>query len=103
MSLYWRMFNFLTRRIVAPSFAVGGIIVGLSNIGSVLPGGMVNINGVPSDDLIMRWTGVVMPLSLAYASRLLQSASRFSVHRGRLMVGCLSYIVRGRSSNEARR
>jgi hypothetical protein len=38
MTIYWRFFNFLVRRIIAVSFAVGGVIVSLTHTGNKLLG-----------------------------------------------------------------
>jgi hypothetical protein len=65
MSLYWRVFNFLIRRVVAPGFVIVGTIVALGNLGSLLPGGTINVNGAPTDDIVFRAIGVFMPLLVA--------------------------------------
>lgn len=62
MTMYWRIFNFLVRRVVAIAFAVGGVVITLANIGAVLPGGNIGFNGAPSTDLVLRWSAVVLPL-----------------------------------------
>jgi hypothetical protein len=61
MTVYWRIFNFLARRIVALGFVFVGLIVAMANVQSALPGGTINVNGVPSDDLVFRLAAVFLP------------------------------------------
>jgi len=65
MSTYWRILNFLVRRVLAVAFAVGGVVVAVANIGAVLPGGTTGVNGAPSTDLVFRWSAVLLPLVVA--------------------------------------
>lgn len=65
MTTYWRVFNVLVRRIVAVVFAVGGVVVALASVHAILPGGTVNVDGVPSTDLVFRWSAVLLPLVVA--------------------------------------
>lgn len=65
MTKYWRIFNFVVRRVVAVAFAVGGLVITLANISAVLPGGHIGFNGIPSTDLVLRWAAVVLPLVVA--------------------------------------
>ena len=62
MSLYWRIFNFLVRRVVAVGFVVGGLVVGLVNLPALLPGGIVNVGGSPSSDIAIRLVAVILPM-----------------------------------------
>jgi len=62
MTTYWRIFNFLVRRVVAMAFAVGGILIALDSVHAVLPGGTINFNGLPTSDLVLRWSAIVVPL-----------------------------------------
>ncbi|MBC3873365.1 hypothetical protein [Undibacterium flavidum] len=59
--IHWKSFNFLTRRVMALSFIVGGAISTMYGIPSILPGGTILVEGVPSDDLVLRWTVVLLP------------------------------------------
>ncbi len=65
MTTYWRVFNFLVRRIVAVVFAVGGLVMALVSVGAILPGGTINVDGVASTDLVFRWSAVLLPLVVA--------------------------------------
>jgi hypothetical protein len=63
--LHWKIFNFLVRRIVAVGFVAVGLILTLYGLPSLLPGGIVLVDGVPSDNLVLRWVAVILPLVLA--------------------------------------
>jgi len=78
MTRYWRIFNFLVRRVVAVVFAVGGIVEALASIHSVLPGDIISVNGVASDDLVFRWSAVVLPLVVAALGLALYRAKPFA-------------------------
>lgn len=65
MTTYWRVLNFFVRRIVAVAFAVGGVAVALASAHAILPGGTINVDGVPSADLVFRWSAVLLPLVVA--------------------------------------
>ena len=65
MVTYWRIFNFLVRRVVAVAFVVGGVAIAFASVHAVLPGGTINVDGVPSSDLVFRWSAVVLPLVMA--------------------------------------
>lgn len=58
-------FSFVARRIVGPTFAVGGTIVALSFIDALLPGGTVLVDGVPSSDIMDRAFVVLFPTAIA--------------------------------------
>ena len=62
MSMYWRIFNFLVRRVVAVGFIVVGLAVGLMSLPALLPGGTVNIDGSPTSDIALRLVSVFLPL-----------------------------------------
>jgi hypothetical protein len=59
---YWRIFNFLARRILASGFMLVGGLVALFNVPAVLPGGTINVNGTPSGDMFFRVVSVLLPL-----------------------------------------
>ncbi|WP_295684784.1 hypothetical protein [uncultured Nevskia sp.] len=61
-TLHWRLFNFLARRVVAPGFVVVGFLLAAFNIPNLFPGGTVNVDGIPSNDIVMRLSAVVLPL-----------------------------------------
>ena len=65
MTTYWRFFNFVVRRVMALVFAIGGFILACTNIPAIFPGGTINVDGVPSDDLVFRWVAVVLPMVCA--------------------------------------
>ncbi|MFZ6816113.1 hypothetical protein ACO0K3_16705 [Undibacterium sp. Rencai35W] len=62
--VHWKLFNFLTRRVMAVSFVVGGSVMAVLSVSNILPGGMVLVNGIPSDDLVFRWVTFLLPLLL---------------------------------------
>ncbi len=59
------IFNFFARRIFGPSCVFVGTILALTNIGAILPGGTINMNGAPTDDLVLRIFAVVWPSVMA--------------------------------------
>lgn len=61
---HWKLFNFLTRRVMAVSFVIGGIASAASALPNILPGGTVLVNGIPTDDLVIRWVSFFLPLLL---------------------------------------
>jgi hypothetical protein len=63
--LYWKIFNFSARRIVAIGFVLVGVVLAGYGVFGLLPGGTVQVNGVPSNDLVLRWAAVVLPLAVA--------------------------------------
>ncbi len=70
--LYYRAFNFLIRRVVAVSFVVLGLIIGLSHVPALIdPNGTILWNGEPSSDIVIRTFAVLMPLVLAVLGVLL--------------------------------
>lgn len=77
MSVYWRFFNFLVRRVVASAFVVVGGIVAAADIPALLPGGTIPVNGVPTDDLVFRLASVGMPLLVAILGIALYRAKPF--------------------------
>lgn len=81
MSLYWRFFNFVVRRVVASAFVVGGCIVAAADTPALLPGGTIPVNGGPTDDLVFRLASVGMPLLVAIFGVALYRAKPF-VPRG---------------------
>lgn len=77
MSFYWRFFNFLVRRVVASVFVVGGCIITAADAPALLPGGTILVNGVSTDDLIVRLVSVGMPLLMAILGLALYRAKPF--------------------------
>ena len=77
MSLYWRFFNFIVRRVVASAFVVVGCFVAAANTPALLPGGTIPVNGVPTDDLVFRLASVGMPLLAAILGAALFRAKPF--------------------------
>lgn len=61
---HWKLFNFLTRRVMAVSFVIGGIASAASALPNILPGGTILVDGVPTDDLVIRWVSFILPLLL---------------------------------------
>jgi hypothetical protein len=78
LSLYWRVFNFLVRRVVAPGFTVGGLIIAVINVPALLPGGTFNVDGSPSTDIVMRLVSVAMPLLVSALGLALYRAQPFT-------------------------
>jgi hypothetical protein len=62
---HWKAFNFLVRRIVALGFVAVGLILTLYGLPNLLPGGTILVDGISSDDLVLRWVSVLLPLVLA--------------------------------------
>jgi hypothetical protein len=60
--LYWQFLNFLIRRIVAVGFVFGGIVLFVYGVPSILPGGIVQFNGQPTDDMVFRIFSALFPL-----------------------------------------
>lgn len=60
--IYWRLFNFLTRRVLACSFLVGGIVLFIASVPNVFPGGTVQYDGQATDDMGFRVISVLFPL-----------------------------------------
>jgi len=46
-------------------FAVGGVIMAAASVPYVLPGGTIDVDGVPTDDLVFRWAVFLLPLIVA--------------------------------------
>jgi hypothetical protein len=65
MTTYLRVFNFLVRRVMAVVFATGGFILTCTSVSVIFPGGTINVDGVPSEDLVFRWVAVVLPMVIA--------------------------------------
>lgn len=76
---YWRLFNFVVRRVIAVLFIVGGSIISLSFIPALLdPNGSILVDGVPETDLFYRVFAVVMPAIMAVCGVLMYRAKPFS-------------------------
>ena len=86
MSLYerahWAAFNFIARRVVGPAFFLGGLLLGGSNVPSVLPGGVIEFNGAPNDDLVLRLLAVLLPFLLSALGLALTFAPPYKPQRG---------------------
>lgn len=63
--LYWRAFNFAIRRILAVWFIIAGTFMALVAIPNLLPGATIQVDGRPSDDMVLRVTMVLLPLILS--------------------------------------
>ena len=59
---YWRVFNFMTRRVMAVCFVVGGLAGFAFGVPNLLPGGTILVNGARSDDVVYRAFAALMPL-----------------------------------------
>lgn len=59
---YWRTFNFLIRRVFAIGSISAGIVLAIVDIPALLPDGTVNVDGVPTSDLVFRLLSVAVPL-----------------------------------------
>jgi hypothetical protein len=78
MTAYWRFFNFLVRRVLAAAFSIGGITLAYLNVEAIFPGGTINVDGVPSNDLVFRWIAFLLPLIIAVLGVALYRAKPFS-------------------------
>jgi hypothetical protein len=74
---HFKVLNALVRRVLAPGFIIVGTILTLYGVRYLMPGATINVNGVPSDDLLMRIVGVAMPLSAVALGVLLFRAKPF--------------------------
>lgn len=59
---HWRVFNFMVRRVMAVGFVFVGLVLVAYGLPTLLPGGTIKVNGVPSDDMVYRLFGTLMPL-----------------------------------------
>ncbi len=64
---FWRIFNFLARRVVAVVFMIGGTLGSLFALPQLFPGGKISVNGIPTDDFGMRLIGFLAFLFVAVA------------------------------------
>lgn len=78
MTTYWRVFNFLVRRVMAVAFVIGGVILTCTSVPAIFPGATINVDGVPSDDLFFRWAAVVLPMLVATLGVALYRVKPFS-------------------------
>lgn len=62
---HFAVVNFLARRVVGPGFVVVGTLLAGDNLSGLLPGGTTLVEGVPSDDLVLRWVAVFFPALVA--------------------------------------
>lgn len=77
-SAYWRFFNFLARRVVAVAFAVGGGIMAVLSLLSLLdPNGTIVVNGQPEHDLFYRIVAFLTPTVMAVFGMLMYRAPPF--------------------------
>src|ERR1700704_4948741 len=63
-STHWTVFNFLARRVFACAFIFGGLVIAVSALPALLPGGTIKVDGQPSTDLVFRLVGVLLPLGI---------------------------------------
>ena len=75
---YWKIFNFVVRRVVAVGFVLVGIVVGGFGVPALLPGGTTQVDGVPSDDLVLRLAVVLLPLLVTVLGVALYRAEPFN-------------------------
>jgi hypothetical protein len=78
MTLYWRIFNFLVRRVVAVGFVVVGSMIGLMNLPNLFFGGTINVDGAPSDDIVFRLVVVLLPFLVSILGIALYRIAPFS-------------------------
>jgi hypothetical protein len=65
-TFYWRLFNFLARRVVAVGFMIVGSILCLYFLPSLIdPKGTIPVNGIPESDIVYRLFAVVLPAIVA--------------------------------------
>ena len=65
ITIYWRTFNFFVRRVIAISSIFVGLVLAIIDTPALLPGGTINVDGVPISDLVFRILSVVLPLLVA--------------------------------------
>jgi hypothetical protein len=65
----------------AGHFVLGGSLISVFNIPALLPGGTIDVNGVPSGDLVMRSVAVFLPLLVAVLGVALFRAPPFRPNR----------------------
>ena len=78
MTLHWRLFNFIVRRIMAVVYAVAGIIMAIASVTYILPGGTIDVDGATTDDLVFRWAAFLLPLIIAAFGVALYRAKPFN-------------------------
>ncbi len=79
--IYWRLFNFFVRRVLAITWVVIGLIVACGNFPLPLPGATVEVAGTSTNDLFYRISAVVLPLLGAVAGVLMYRADPYRPHR----------------------
>ena len=75
--LHFKVLNVLVRRVLAPGFIVVGTVLAVYGVRYLMPGATIKVNGVPTDDLVMRIVGVAMPLFMVAFGILLFRAKPF--------------------------
>ena len=76
--IYWRLINFLVRRVTAVGFIVVGSILVLEFLPALMdPAGTIPVNGVPESDLGFRLMGVAFPAIVVVLGVLLFRAKPF--------------------------
>jgi hypothetical protein len=60
-----RMFDFFARRVFALACIIVGTILSLNSIGTIFSGGAINMNGAPTDDIVLQGFAVLWPLVIA--------------------------------------
>lgn len=58
----FKVLNIFSRRVLAPGVIIVGTILALYGVRYLMAEATINVNGVPTDDLVMRIVGVAMPL-----------------------------------------
>ena len=62
---------------MALGFVIAGLILAVAALPNLLPGGTVQYNGAPTDDMVFRFTSVVFPLIVSLLGVLLFRAEPF--------------------------
>lgn len=75
---YWRVFNFVVRRVVAVVFVIVGSIGALSSLPALFnPNGSIPVNGPPDRDIVYRIIAFVLPGVMAVFGVLIYRAKPF--------------------------
>jgi hypothetical protein len=75
---YWRVFNFMMRRVVAVMFVIVGTIGALSSLPALFnPDGSVPLNRIPDRDIVYRIIAFALPAVIAVFGVLIYRAKPF--------------------------
>jgi hypothetical protein len=75
---YWRVFNFMVRRVVAVMFVIVGLIGALSSLPALFnPNGFIPVNGIPDRDIVYRIIAFALPAVMAVFGVLIYRAKPF--------------------------